>query len=174
MSTRKPRRDSVLKTLPEERQEQIMARLKSEGYAETVAWLKADGLRTSVTALSEFYSWWNLRQQLSRNQSTVQTLLSNLHRFDPSYTPGQIQELGQAFFTALALEQQDPKAWAMTQRVGLDREQLQLQRDRFEFDAAKACLEKLPELKQIAADRSLNEDAKLEAVRQRLFGVAPK
>ncbi len=174
MSTRKPRKDSVLKTLPEERREQIMEFLENHGYAEAVAWLQADGLRTSITSLKEFYSWSQLNAQYSRNESTVSTLLDKVTQRNPSYTSDQIQELGQAFFTALALEQQDPKAWAITQRVGLEKEQLHLARQRFEFDAAKACLEKLPELKEIAANRGLNEDAKLQAVRERLFGTAPK
>jgi hypothetical protein len=50
---------------------------------------------------------------------------------------------------------------------------VQLEREKFEFDAAKAALAKLPELKSIQDDRGLDEDAKLLAVRERLFGVVP-
>jgi hypothetical protein len=49
---------------------------------------------------------------------------------------------------------------------------LQLKRDKFEFDAAAAALKQLPALRQIAADKSLNEQDRLAAVRRRLFGEA--
>lgn len=50
--------------------------------------------------------------------------------------------------------------------------QLDLDRDRFEFDAAKSCLAKLPELKVISSDKGLSESQKVEQIRLKLFGVA--
>jgi hypothetical protein len=46
-------------------------------------------------------------------------------------------------------------------------------REKFEFDAARAALAKAAELQAIAGDRSLDQDAKLEAARRRLFGELP-
>ena len=38
--------------------------------------------------------------------------------------PRQIQAIGQAFFTLLALEQQDPKAWFLLQQLQLRKQRL--------------------------------------------------
>jgi len=50
-------------------------------------------------------------------------------------------------------------------------EQLKLAREKFEFDAAKAAMEKAAEIKTISADDSLAADEKIAKVRAALFGV---
>ena len=173
-ANKKPRGDSVLKTLPAERQSVIAEHGVAHTLEETVAWLRADGLKTSRSALSEFLSWYSLRQQLARNESTVETLLKNLQTENPDWTPEQIQSAGQSFFTALALQQQDPKAWFMTQQLAIRKDQLSLDKNKFEFDATRAALAKLPELKAISSNKELSEDQKLEQARLALFGSAPQ
>jgi hypothetical protein len=39
-------------------------------------------------------------------------------------TPDQIQAIGQAFFTLMAIEQQDPKAWFLMQQIQLRKQRL--------------------------------------------------
>ena len=51
-----------------------------------------------------------------------------------------------------------------------DRE-LELAKDKFQFDAAAACLKALPELKVIAATPGLDDRARIEQVRLKLFGT---
>ena len=51
--------------------------------------------------------------------------------------------------------------------------QLELAREKFEFSAAEAVLDGLPELRRIADDRSLHRPDKIQAVRRRLFGEQP-
>ncbi len=51
--------------------------------------------------------------------------------------------------------------------------QLELAREKFEFDAAAAVLDHLSEVREIAADRSMRHASKIQAVRRRLFGDAP-
>ncbi len=51
---------------------------------------------------------------------------------------------------------------------------LALARERFEFDAAAAALDHLSEVKAILNDRTLKRPAKIQAVRLRLFGAAPR
>ena len=58
-------------------------------------------------------------------------------------------------------------------KLAIDQERLALDTNRFQFDAAKACLAKLRELRTIAANKSLNDSAKLDAVRRQLFGQLP-
>jgi hypothetical protein len=173
MSTHsKPRSDSPLKTLPEARQADIAEYLKAHSLAETAAWLKLDGIKTSATALGEFGSWYSLRQQLSRNSSTVETLLAEFLKANPKTSPEKIQAMGQSFFSALALEQQDIKAWFLTQQLGLKKEQLRLDVDKFQFDAAMAALKCAAELKVISTSK-LSEAEKVNAARKKLFGELP-
>jgi hypothetical protein len=53
-------------------------------------------------------------------------------------------------------------------------EQLKLAREKFEFDAAKAAMDKATEIKSISADDSLAADEKIAKVRAALFGVETK
>ncbi len=48
-----------------------------------------------------------------------------------------------------------------------------LTREKYEFSAAAAVLERLAEIKEIDADRTLARPEKIHAVRQRLFGAPP-
>jgi len=172
-ATKKPRADSVLKTLPPERQAQIADYARDHSLKDTRAWLALDSLTTSEASLSEWLSWHSLQRQLRRNESTVGTLLEKLQVSRPDWTAAQIQSVGQSFFTALALEQQDPKQWLMIQQTSLKRDQLALDKNKFEFDATRAALAKLPQLKAISANSKLTEDQKLEQARLELFGVTP-
>ena len=61
--------------------------------------------------------------------------------------------------------------FAKLQEKKADRE---LDRDKFEFNAAKVCLLKLPELKRLASDASLDNDARIAAARKIVFGEAAK
>ena len=134
----KPRSDSILKTLPPERQAAVAEYLAGHSLAETRAWLKADGINTSITALSLFGSWYALRQQMARNESTVETLLGELTKANPDWSPDKIQSVGQSFFNALTLQQQDPKAWAQVQQIEIKRQQLALDERKVKLLEAKA------------------------------------
>jgi hypothetical protein len=50
---------------------------------------------------------------------------------------------------------------------------LSLAREKFEFNAASACLAVLPSLKVIATDTGLSEVEKVQQIRLKLFGAAP-
>jgi len=150
MSTHhKPRSDSALKTLPETRQADIAEYLRDHSLKATVEWLAEDGFKTSIKSLSEFLSWYSLRQQLSRNEQTVETLLADYVKTDPNLTPEKIQSMGQAFFSAMSLAQQDPEAWVQVQRLNLQRASLAMDERRIAllekkaaaFDQAKEVIE---------------------------------
>ena len=66
--------------------------------------------------------------------------------------------------------QQDKKL-ALTERAQATKEdQLKLAREKFEFDAAKKAMELAAEIKSVAADDSLDDDEKIQRVREALFG----
>ena len=53
-------------------------------------------------------------------------------------------------------------------------EEIELSRDKFQFNAAKAVLAHAKELRAIATDRSLDDDAKIQRIRARVFGQLPE
>ena len=55
----------------------------------------------------------------------------------------------------------------------LKAQELKLKQERFQFDAAEACLKKLPELRAVANDNALDQEQKLKAIRETLFGEVP-
>ena len=147
-TTRKPRGDSVLKTLPSARQEAIAEHAQSHKLAETAAWLKADGLKVSANQVSQFLSWYGLRQQLRQNESTVQELLADLQAEQPDITPEQLDSAGQMFFTALSIEQKDASSFVNVRssrsRAILELEKLSLRKQtearhqkKLEFEISK-------------------------------------
>lgn len=170
-TTKKPRADSVLKTLPEDRQAAIVDYARDHSLPETVAWLRADGLRTSATALSLFLSWFGLQQQLRRNESTVEVLLQKAMTTRPDWTPEQIQQTGQAFFSALALEQQDSKIWYLTQQVGLKKEQLNLDRQKFQRETVELFLKwRQDKQAEVIASSNAPHAEKIESIGKQMFG----
>jgi hypothetical protein len=73
----KPRADAKLKTLPEERQDEIVEYAADHSLAETLQWLDAAGLETSNSALGRFLSWHRFMQQLARSQCVIYVLLTD-------------------------------------------------------------------------------------------------
>ena len=135
---KKPRSDSILKTLPEARQEEVAEYLHEHSLSATRAWLAADGIKTSLAALSYFGAWHATLRQLAKNESAVEALIDNLKSENPDWTPQQLEGAGQAFFTALAIQQQDPKGWRDSQTIALKRDELNLSREKFEHLKAQA------------------------------------
>ena len=71
-----------------------------------------------------------------------------------------------------AIDQGERKIALELARQKTSEEQLRLAREKFEFDAAKAAMEKAAQIRAISADESLSADAKIAAVRTALFGEA--
>jgi hypothetical protein len=145
---RKPRGDSVLKTLPPARQDAIAEHAQTHKLWETVAWLKADGLKVGNDQVSKFLSWYVLRSQLRQNASTVEALLEDLKAEQPDITPEQLDAAGQMFFTALSIEQRDSssfvnvrssraKAILEAQKLAIRQRTLELHQKKLEFEISK-------------------------------------
>ena len=94
--------------------------------------------------------------------------------------PETIFQTAQAVFESDVARRRDLKDYIAVQRLrqaeralDLRERALDLTREKYEFSAAAAVLERLAEIKEIDADRSLPQPEKIQAVRQRLFGVPP-
>lgn len=127
---RKPRSDSVLKTLPEERQEQVAELLKAKSLEEVRKELRADGIETSIASLSKFWSWWQLNEALRRRESRVEGILQQLATDQPEIPQDKLFELGQSVFSALSIAEENPLAWYRTQRLALAAQRLEVERRR--------------------------------------------
>jgi hypothetical protein len=179
----KPHGNSKLKTLAPERQEQLAAWLAmgTIEQARNRIWLEW-GIRTSTAAISEFGSWYALRQAFTQAESFAEQFALKLVE-SPNFA-SQAELVGtasQIAFEAMALAAQDPKTFVALKRARQEDQRLRqeaaaldLAREKFEFDASAAALKEVDALKAIKADGGLDDQAKLNAVRQRLFGVTPK
>lgn len=95
--------------------------------------------------------------------------------------PEILFQTAQTVFEADVARNRDIKNHIALRRVR-HQERLLWQRDRnlewrrrhFEFNAVKAVMERLAEIKKIDADRTLPDREKIDAVRQCLFGEPPK
>lgn len=137
---KKPRADSKLKTLPEDRQAAIFEYAREHTLEETAKWLKDDGFQTSRSALSEFVSWYGLQEQLRKNEGTVNQLLEKLKEGNPDYSEEWLQKAGHIFFSALAIEEKDSLTWKRTQDARTRQEALRLARDQFERETCELFL----------------------------------
>jgi hypothetical protein len=183
----KARSDSVLDSLPSNQREALERWLLEENLSIDAALdrLRLDfGVRSSRSAVGRFSQNAQQRRLLERITQSANTATAVEAKFAENNAPiggALVKMLSQLAFemavngklvdpemfcsiSGLALKAQDQELKAQTVR---------LQRDKFEFDAAEACLAKLPELRAIAGDTKLDQDAKLKQIRLKLFGVLP-
>lgn len=200
MSTpKKTRGDSVLGTLPEERQAQIAEYAQAHTLRDTIDWLKADGIKLSSGALSVWLSSWALRRQFRLADADTLEFIRLLRERNPNLPETELQDFGAQYFQMQAMKLGDPKTFLkfasarhkgkmdhlnfeQRERALKTREEaLNLERERFYDDASKrfvALLREKPEqLKQMAAtvaNPRLSEAQKINAIRERLFGALPE
>lgn len=152
----------------------------------------------SHATIYEALSFWDTQRSfLSLETQALQQIQHELG--SKKLSPDEMQEAIDRRFIALAAAKNDPELYkelrylrisdsTAKHKAKMDElklrqkdtqlhqkdEDLRLAREKFEFDAAKAALLKVKELKAIANDRSLSEPARIEQVRLRLFGPAPE
>ncbi len=149
--------------------------------------LLQDGVSVSASRLSK---WWQNRRTRLLQERQLNLIASGAQ---------QVREVEKAFSTSKAPELEtliklhrvlvldlstkgiaDPKMlelvnrmmrelrqYARLEQIG---EQIALEREKFQIDAAEKCLEKLAELKTISTDTTLSQTEKVEQIRLKLFG----
>lgn len=183
---RKPRSDSRLAQLPEDQQAQLADWLLSGvPYHRVKALLKSEfSVDTSLAALSNFYDTFCSATLIARRQRAVSTadeIAREAESKPGNFDVATINALKQKAFELSINPGADPrdvKSLFMlvlkARDQELDKQNLKLAQDKFQFDAAKAALAALPELKAIAGERGLSEADKLTAARKALFGELPE
>jgi hypothetical protein len=122
----KPRCDSVLKILPEERQAEIVQFARDHGVIKTALWLSHSGVATSKSAVARFLSWYRQRQSFLQLDTAAIVAVAELATERPDLTPERLDQAGHIFFTGLALQKQDHKSWHMAQQIACRAKRLTL------------------------------------------------
>jgi hypothetical protein len=181
----KPRSDSVLLNLPEE-QQALLAEWLMNGMPYHVARAQVENeFGRTVKSLSSFSAFWDevcqpiLLSRRSRAMQTSETLAGTLEQ-NELLDKGLITMIKQKAFEICMQPGADPDAvsslvsGALKLRdQDLKQKDLQIRRDKFEWDAAAACLKDLPALKAIATNPALDNNGKINAIRAKLFGQLP-
>jgi hypothetical protein len=186
--SRKTRADSILDNLPANQQEAVERWLFEENlsYKDAAKRLHEDfNVRCSVSSLSEWYQRRAQQRMLDRIAASANTANAVITKFEenPADTYRAVLNMvGQLAFEQSLKEEKSvdvetlfnlTKLLIANRKEEVRAEALGLMRDKFQFDAAKACLEHLAELRQIASTRAPQTD-KISQVRQLLFGVIPQ
>ena len=181
---KKPRSDAKLLTLPEEQQARLVEWLLGGMPYHEAQVLVEKEFGVQVRSLAPFAQFWSEVCQphlLERRRRAVST--SDERAEEAKKSPGQfdaatldaIKQKAYELAESPAANPKDVKAILMLVLKARDQDfqerQLSFDREKFEFDAAKACLALLPELKVISTDGGLSEAEKVQRIRQKLFGT---
>lgn len=182
---RKPRSDAVLLNLPEEQQCKLADWLLSGMPYHEAKLLVEKEFSVSLKSLDPFKNFWQQVCQphlLARRSRSLQTAAVRAE---------DVTVQSATVFDRATLDALRQKAYELAESPGADpkdvkgvmmlllkardqdfeREKLAFDRQKFEFDAAQACLKQLPTLKAISTNRALNQNEKVEQIRLRLFGT---
>lgn len=169
MSTRKPRGDAKLKTLPEELQEEIHARLVKGTHAAVRKWLAAEmSISTSLGALSDFYSWYSLRRDLQDADTEVQSLLQLISEGEYNLDTRQMESLGNTLFLLRARKSGDWKQHKAAVELLLKSRKVSVEERKVTLLEAKAA--QADQAKELLGDADLTpeeRDRRMKAV----FGI---
>lgn len=182
----KPRGDSKLEKLAPGQKAALEEWLCEENltYEQAQARLFEEfGVRCGRKAVTTFYQRCQQRRILERIQTSAATANTVVKKFEenPADTFRALMNIvGQLAFES-ALEGKEIEAigdltnlMLTSRKLDLAAQQVELDRKKFEWNAAKAALKEVEALRAIKADAGLDEDAKLQKVRERLFGETPK
>lgn len=103
--------------MPEGRQADIFRYLQEHSIRDTVAWLARNGVETSRSALSEFFTWYDLNRQFRQNEETTKQVVDELKREVPNISDEQLDALAQRTFTLMCIRDEDAKTFLGLQRV---------------------------------------------------------
>jgi hypothetical protein len=193
MSGRKLRSDSILDGLTPEQQDAVYAQgnAAKNSLKATISWLRAEfDVEISDTRLS---AWLARRRQEEAFQARLEELAAaDEHARTVAQDFGDVAHLTEANIALLSQDLLDAQlaqspaaikaaamnlatlveAFAKNKKADADVEAAQTQRDKFQFDAAKAALAHAAELQEINASK-LDDTEKRERAIKVLFGDRP-
>jgi hypothetical protein len=113
----KVRADSVLKTLPDGRQQEIFEWLNTPGntLVRCVQWLAQDGIKTNKDSLSDWYSWYVLRLKFKETERDAKNFQEFVREQIPDLPAEKVTALGDSYFNMQAIKAGDPKLFLAMQ-----------------------------------------------------------
>jgi ActR/RegA family two-component response regulator len=175
---RKTRGDSVLGTLPEERQLEIAAHARAHTLGQTVAWLRADGIKLGQTSLSEWLSAFVLRSQFRVAEQDSLNFIELLRKRRPQLSEMELQGWANEFFQVQAVKSGDAETFlafaTARHRAQMDAANLKLKEQQVGLDARRvALLEKkaaqADEARQVVESKATPEEKQLKL--RQIFGM---
>ncbi len=173
----KLRSDSFAARLTPAQRDELFAALAgglalTEAAKKVLEWTKVEwgGKPPSTQAISAWLAGATVERRFAAAKEAALITQANC---PADYDAQARQALGQAKFLA-TLEELSPKEVALLDRNELLRQKLDLQREQLHLDQEKFCrlvLGKLSELQEIMRLPGIDDDARLERVRQRVFGL---
>lgn len=154
MSEKKPRADAKLKNLSDQQQEDLWRCLHpSEGEDRKPMTLEEAqgevplryGFTVSLSALSEWRSWYALKRRTESTLSRIDQAQEELRKADPNVSAEKLEQLGQMIFTAESIEGGQVKAFVALMRERSRREELEINKRKLALleDAARQAKAKL-------------------------------
>lgn len=162
-----PRSDSKLKRLPIAVICELVRQLQTPGVtqADALAWLKrAHGVSSSAGALSEAYTYLVCRARAHEREQKIEAWMAGEKLEHPELSDEELFRRGQRKFTMLAIAEEDPRSWAMIQKTQRDREQLSLDRDKFEEMKRQAA--KADATEKVLGDAALTPEQRAQRIRE--------
>ena len=141
------------------------------------------GIRLSRDGqLSEFWSWQWHQMRVEGYNAKLEQFQDFYAKQNPNASRQQVRDAGIAFFMTEAAANGDRDGFLDVANLDLNerdgrtkakfkQEELDFKREKFQFDAAKAALKCVAELKAISSNKNLSEAEKVDQARLKLFGV---
>jgi hypothetical protein len=184
---RKPDSRAPLFSLPAEQQAMAEGWLCEENVSYAVfqkRCAKEFGRTPSNGAITDFYRAAQRKRNLAeilRSASQANVVVKELGKDSAETSKAIMQIAGQMAFNSALINARGEKPDLDTLRKVMDvylstrkddREagKFYLEREKWEFDVARTCLHHHAELQKISANSALDEDARILAIRHRLFG----
>lgn len=169
-AARKQRGDSRLKTLKEDLQAVIVAKCAEGKYEDVRRWLKAEWkLTTSVGALSDFFSWYSLKQRLQKADGYARNLVQLATDHGLDLDAKKSAEVSNAVFLNLAAQSGDFETFEAAFK-------LILKSQKQSIDERKVALLEAKAAKADAAEKLLNDQSLTTAQKQarmkEVFGIS--
>ncbi|MEW6307080.1 MAG: hypothetical protein AB1705_26755 [Verrucomicrobiota bacterium] len=180
---RKVRPDSdVMANYTPEQQAKILEWFKNHTYPELIKRIQQEfGRKISEKSLRTFFDQSAFNREFSvfaTSANKANQVVEHFRKNPTDVYAAILQMVGQiAFELSLHSKEVSAKELAELTRIALNvreyelrERKLDLERERFEFEAARALLAQMPRLRQVAQSNALDDDEKLQRVREMLFG----
>lgn len=164
-----------LKALPGEAREELFALRESLSASAILARIEREyGLQVAPQRLSDFWRWQASQIELERLNADADQFREAFAREGVAASPEEIHIRTVDYLRMKGVREDDGKTLKFAVSEARKAIELERERERFQFDAAKAALACLPALRRIQADKALDDKSRVMEARQVLFGVTPE